>query len=230
MRFSYFVAHLPEISEVDINPLLVTPQDVLALDARIVVNRQALGQHIRPYSHLAIGPYPEELAHTAQLPDGTTVLLRPIRPEDEQSWKRLLESSSPESIRQRFRYLFKSATHQMAARFCFIDYDREIALAAETTGDGRQIMGVGRLIADADHEEAEFAVMVGDPWQGRGLGALLMDECLSICRRWGIRRVTAETAPDNFRMLGMFQRRGFALDRSVAADVVVATLEMPPEA
>lgn len=227
MRFSYFVAHLPELSEVDINPLLVMPQEVVALDARVVVDREALGQGVRPYSHLAIGPYPEELSRLGRLRDGTPVLLRPIRPEDESRWQRLLETSSPESLRQRFRYVFKAATHQMAARFCFIDYDRELAIVAESADGGpRQILGVGRLIADADHQEAEFAVMVGDAWQGRGLGSLLTDECLDLCRRWGIRRVSAETAPDNLRMLGMFQRRGFALDRTVAPDVVVATKDL----
>ena len=108
--------------------------------------------------------------------------------------------------------------------------DRFEQLAETRDGGQRQIMGVGRLIADADHQEAEFAVMVGDAWQGCGLGSLLTDECLALCQRWGIRRVSAETAPDNLRMLGMFHRRGFTLDRTVAPDVVVATKELAPAA
>jgi acetyltransferase len=227
MRFSYLVAHLPEVAEVDVNPLLVTPSEVIALDARIVLRGESAAQPARPFSHLAIRPYPEEWMQPARIKDGAEVLLRPIKPEDEPLWQGLLASCSPESLRQRFRYLFKTPTHAMAARFCFIDYDREIAIVAETTEPGnRQILGVGRLIADVDHTSAEYAVLVADAWQGRGLGSLLTDYCLKICQRWGIRQVTAETAPDNLRMLTMFQRRGFSLDRSVAPDVVVVTKEM----
>lgn len=228
LRFSYFVAHRPELTEVDINPLLVTPDGALALDARILLDPSPRDPNARPFSHLAIGPYPEEFVRRVQLPDGAAVLIRPIRPEDEPMWQQLLANSSPETIRLRFGYLFQTPTHQMATRFCFIDYDREMALVAEMNTNGaRQIVGVGRLIADADHQEAEFATLVGDPWQGRGIGTLLMDACLDLCRRWGIRRVWGETSPDNSRMLGMFERRGFSLDRSVASDVVVVNKELP---
>jgi acetyltransferase len=227
MRFSYLVAHLPEIAEVDINPLLVTPQEVVALDARIVLDRQSLAQPIRPHSHLAILPYPEEWIAQTQLADGSPVRLRPIRPEDEPLWRALVASCSPETLRQRFRCLFQSPTHEMATRFCVIDYDREIAIVAERAVDGeRQIAGVGRLIADPDHNDAEFAVLVADAWQGRGVGSLLMDHCLKICARWGIRSVSAETAPDNTRMLAMFRERGFTLDHTYASDAVLATKEL----
>jgi acetyltransferase len=230
LRFSYFVAHLPELSEVDINPLLATPEGTLALDARIILDRSAAVQSARPYSHLAIGPYPDEFVRHVRLADGAEILLRPIRPEDEPMWQTLLASCSEETLRLRFGYLFQTPTHQMAARFCFIDYDREMALVAEMkTTAGRQIVGVGRLIADADHQEAEFATLVGDPWQRRGVGSLLIDACLDLCRRWGIRRVSAETAPINGRMLGMFERRGFALDYSIAPDVVIVTKDLPAE-
>lgn len=230
LRFSNLVVQLPELSEVDINPLLVTPEEVLALDARILINRSVLEQNVRPYSHLSIGPYPEELVRSAQLKDGTAVLLRPIKPEDEPLWQELLASCSQESLRRRFCGLFSVPTHQMAARYCFIDYDREIALVAEAITNGiPHFIGVGRLIADADHEEAEFAVIVGDPWQGRGVGSLLTDACLELCRDWGIRQIMAETSPDNTRMLGMFKRRGFTLDYTIAQDVVVVSKSLPEE-
>lgn len=222
MRLSYLVADYPEIVELDVNPLLATPEDAIALDARIVLDHAAVLHPVRPYSHLAIRPYPEELIRRVKLNDGTPVLLRPIKPEDEPKWHELLASCSPETIRQRFRYLFKSTTHEMATRFCFIDYDREIAMVAETgEGDERKLAGVGRLVADVDHREAEYAVLVGDPWQGQGLGSLLTDECLGICRQWGVRTVVAETAPENKRMLAIFQHRGFAADRSVSPDTVI---------
>ncbi|MFO0867683.1 MAG: bifunctional acetate--CoA ligase family protein/GNAT family N-acetyltransferase [Pirellulales bacterium] len=225
IRLSYLVADYPEITELDINPLLVTPDDAVALDARIVLDRSAILTPARPYSHLAIRPYPDEFVRAVRLPDGQRLTLRPIRPEDEPLWHDLLASCSPESIRFRFRYLFSGTTHEMATRFCFIDYDREIAIVAEQEADGagrRRILGVGRLIADADHRDAEFAVLVGDPWQSQGIGTLLTDYCLEICQRWGIRRVFAEAAPDNHRMLDLFRRCGFTLDTSRDPDAVFA--------
>jgi acetyltransferase len=222
MRLSYLVADYPAIKELDVNPLLVTPRDAIALDARIILDHEMILNPPRPYSHLAIRPYPEEYRRAARLKDGAPIVLRPIKPEDEPMWHALLASCSRESIWFRFRYSFKETTHEMATRFCFIDYDREIAIVAEIEGQAqRKLIGVGRLVADADHKEAEFAVLVADAYQGQGLGSLLTDYCLEIGKGWGLRWVVAETAPDNNRMLGIFQRRGFELDRSVAPDVVI---------
>jgi acetyltransferase len=123
--------------------------------------------------------------------------------------------------------MFKATTHEMATRFCFIDYDREIAIVAEVeVDDERKIAGVGRLVADADHREAEYAILVGDPWHGIGLGSLLTDYCLEVCQRWGVQRVVAETAPDNNRMLDIFPRRGFALDTATYSDTVLVAKEI----
>lgn len=226
IRLSYLLADYPEIVELDVNPLLATPDGVTALDARIVLDHAAVLHPVRPYSHLAIRPYPEEFTKPVKLNDDTPALLRPIKPEDEPMWHEMLASCSPESIRFRFRYSFKITTHEMATRFCFIDYDREIAIVAEVEeGNQRKLMGVGRLVADADHQEAEFAILVSDPWQGKGLGSLLTDYCLEVCREWGVARVVAETAPDNHRMLDMFRSRGFAIDRTKYEDAVVVSLE-----
>lgn len=111
MRFSYLVADFPEIQEIDVNPLLVTPEEVVAIDARVIVDAEALRQPPRPYSHLVIRPYPEGYERGVTLKDGTRVLLRPIRPEDEPLWHEMLAISSRESIRFRFRYIFKETTH-----------------------------------------------------------------------------------------------------------------------
>jgi acetyltransferase len=220
MRFSYLVADYPEIRELDVNPLLVTPGGVVAVDARIVLDTRLLGR-ARQYSHLAICPYPEEYVRPATLRDGTPVVLRPIKPEDEPMWHELLKMTSPESIRFRFRSLFKSTTHEMAARYCYIDYQREIAIVTETTVQGeRKLIGVGGLSADADHMTAEFAVLVADPWQGRGLGGMLLDYSMQIARTWGVTWVVAETDPANVRMLQLFRRRGFHLSRDFEEDVV----------
>jgi acetyltransferase len=214
------VADYSEIRELDVNPLLVTPHDVVAVDARIVLDTRLLGR-ARQYSHLAICPYPEEYVRPATLKDGTPVVLRPIKPEDEPLWHELLKMMSPQSIRFRFRSLFKSTTHEMAARYCYIDYQRELAIVAEATLRGeRKLIGVGGLSADADHMTAEFAVLVADPWQGRGLGGMLLDYSIQVARAWGVTSVVAETDPANVRMLELFRKRGFHLSRDFEEDVV----------
>ncbi|NQV23746.1 MAG: bifunctional acetate--CoA ligase family protein/GNAT family N-acetyltransferase [Rhodopirellula sp.] len=220
IRFSYLVADYPEILEIDVNPLLVTPRDVVALDARIILDHQTLLHPAREFSHLAIQPYPEKLVRLTHLNDGTSVRLRPIKPEDEPMWHTLLASCSEESIRFRFFHLIRQTTHEMATRYCFIDYDREMAIVAEVEIDGHRVLvGVGRLVADADHTNAEYAILVTDDWQNKGVGNLLTDYCLEICQSWGIDRVVAETDPENRRMIHMFQKRGFEVhhDRDVVS-------------
>jgi acetyltransferase len=214
IKFSYLVAELPEIRELDINPLLVTPREVVALDARVLVDEELFGRDdIKPYSHLVIRPYPESFVSRRTLADGTSILLRPIRPEDEPLWTALLSSTSNESLFQRFRQLVRRS-HELAARFCFIDYDREMAIVAEVMEDGeRKLVGVGRLVADTDHDAAEYAVLVADAWQGRGLGGLLTDYCLEIAPVWGLNRIVAYTTGANVRAMKIFQKRGFVLER-----------------
>lgn len=224
MRFSYLVADYPEIKELDVNPLLATPEDVIALDARVVVDRDILVHGVRPYAHLAIRPYPEEFVTERTLKDDTPVILRPIKPEDEPMWHELLASCSTQSIWFRFSYLFKHTTHEMASRYCFIDYDREMGIVAEVEEDGqRRLIGVGRLVADANHEVAEYAVIVADRWHGRGLGGLLTDYCLEVAKRWGIKKVVAETSKDNARMLATFRNRGFEFNERADQEVVLVS-------
>ena len=225
MRVSYLVADYPEIAELDINPLVASPDEVVAVDARIVVDADVLKNPPRPYAHLAIRPYPEGYSRRATLRNGTAVTLRPIRPEDEPLWHEMLAVSSRESIRFRFRYLFKQSTHQMAIPFCFIDYDREMAIVAEVEDGGRKkIAGVGRLVVGPDPANAEYAVFVADPWQNQGLGGTLTDYCLEIARGWGVQVVAAETTPDNMRMIAIFQHRGFAIEHHTKDGVVLAQL------
>jgi acetyltransferase len=224
MRFSYLVADYPEIKELDINPLLVTPEDVVALDARVVIDRDLVIRTVRPYAHLAIRPYPEEYVAQRTLKDGTPVTLRPIKPEDEPMWHELLGSCSTQSLWFRFSYLFKQTTHEMATRYCFIDYDRELGIVAEVEEEGaRKLIGIGRLVADADHEAAEYAVIVVDRWHGHGLGALLTDYSLEVAKHWGVKRVVGEVSKDNNRMLATFRNRGFQLNDEQEQDVVLVS-------
>jgi acetyltransferase len=213
MRFSYLVADYPEIAELDVNPLLATADDVVALDARIIVDRARLLAGPKPYAHLALRPYPEELERHVTLRDGEKLLLRPIRPEDEPHWIRMLDACSRETIYMRFRYMFQWATHEVATRYCFTDYDREIAMVAEREGEGEpRLVGVGRLVRDPGHDTAEYAVLISDAWQNRGLGGVLTDVCEEIARGWGLSHMVAQTTADNARMLALFQKRGFAIE------------------
>ena len=224
MRFSYLVADYPEIKELDINPLLVTPEEVIALDARVVIDRDMVVRSVRPYSHLAIRPYPEEYVTERKLKDGTPVILRPIKPEDEPMWHELLGSCSTQSLWFRFSYLFKQTTHEMATRYCFIDYDRELGIVAEVEEEGqRKLIAVGRLVADVDHQNAEYAVIVVDRWHGHGLGGLMTDYCLEVAKTWDVKKVVAEVSKENTRMLATFRNRGFELNEEQEQDVVLVS-------
>lgn len=227
MRFSYLVADYPQIKELDVNPLLVTPEEVIALDARVVVDRDAVVHSVRPYAHLAIRPYPEEFVTKRKLKDGTEVILRPIKPEDEPMWHELLGSCSTQSLWFRFSYLFKETTHEMAARYCFVDYDREIGIVAEVEEDGeRKLIAVGRLVADVNHHAAEYAVIVVDRWHGHGLGGLLTAYCEEVAKKWGVKKIVAETSKDNARMIATFRNRGFELNDDQEEDVVIVSKDV----
>ena len=153
--------------------------------------------------------------------DGTNLLLRPIKPEDEPLWLELLSSCSRESIYSRFRYFFQWESHEVAARYCYIDYDREIAIVAEKIeGKKRRLLGVGRLIADPDHENVEYAVLITDKWQNRELGSILTDFCIEIAKHWGLKNMVAQTTSDNRRMISLFNKRGFKIIPDPTSELV----------
>lgn len=210
IRFSHLIADSPEIQEFDINPLFATSRGAVALDARIVISQNAVPHSQRPFAQLAIRPYPDQFRTEVVLNDGLKVRLRPIRPEDEPLWHAMLAACSPETIRARFRCMLKQSTHEFATRFCYIDYDREMGIVAEIDDHGeRKLVGVGRLVADNNHDTAEFAVLVADPWQNKGLGSALTKYCLEVAAEWGLQTVVAETDSNNLRMLAAFRRRAF---------------------
>ncbi len=212
IRLSYLAADYPEIEELDINPLIVTPNEVLALDAKIVVDPGLPGQPNPDYSHLILRPYPERLIKLVSLADGTKTVLRPIKPEDENLWLEMLGSCSKESIYHRFRNDFHFNSHEVATQFCYIDYDREMGIVAEIDFEGRKrLIGVGRLIADPDLETAEYAVLVTDAWQHKDLGRILTQYCVEIARMAGIKRLVAETTTDNKAMISVFRKLGFSV-------------------
>lgn len=213
IRMSYLAADYPEIEELDINPLVVTSKDAIALDARIVVDEKLMQTPAKEYSHLILRPYPESLIKDCTLKDGTEITLRPIRPEDEPMWLNLLGSCSKEAIYHRFRYDFYFDSHEVASQFCFIDYDREIAIVAEhEKADGeKELIGVGRLIADPDVELMEYAVLITDAWQKKELGYTLTKYCSEIAIGRGIKKLLAETTRDNKPMISVFRKLNFKI-------------------
>jgi acetyltransferase len=225
LRFSQLVSDFPEIAEFDANPVVVRGEQIVALDARLVIDRRALSKPLAArYAHMAIRPYPAETIQSAELSDGMPVVVRPIEPEDEPMWRRLLGECSYDSLWARFRYSFKVDTHEAAIRFCFVDYDRELTAVAESTIDGeRRMLGVARLVSHNDAPRAEFAVLVGDAWQGKGVGTLLTKFCLEHADRSRVKWVHADTGRTNHRMIKIFKHYGFDLQPASDATLLQAT-------
>jgi acetyltransferase len=227
IRLSYLAADYPEIKELDINPLLVSSREVIALDARIAIEKLLPGTNLQEYSHLALRPYPEKYVRETVLQDGTEVILRPIKPEDEPLWLEMIGNCSKESLYSRFRYFFHWESHEVATRYCYIDYDREIAIVAEIVVEGqKKLIGVGRLIADPDHETVEYAILIIDAWQQKDLGNIITDFCLEIAGKWNLKKFVAQTTTDNKRMISVFQKRGFKIDINSADSTVEVTKQL----
>ncbi|OGD44486.1 acetyl CoA synthetase subunit alpha [Candidatus Bathyarchaeota archaeon RBG_13_46_16b] len=210
--FSQLLVDFPQIKEADINPLFINEQDALAIDARIVIDRGQVFQKPEPHQHLVITPYPKKYETIWTLRDGRTVVLRPIRPEDEPLWLEMFQNFSEESIRFRFFQILKDTPHETRVRYCNIDYDREIAIVAEMTENGRKkILGVARVGFEPDSKTGEIAFIVADPWQGLGLGTKMVDYVLEICKDMRIGTVYAIMLSENFRAVNLMKKMGFVL-------------------
>jgi len=160
------IVDFPEIRELDINPLVCTGDSVIALDARIIIDKEvALTKH-DPHHHLVISPYPLKYVTAYRTKDSRNVVLRPIRPEDEPMWLEMFESFSEQTIMNRFFQYIKNTPHEMRVRYRNIDYDREMAIVGELADDDRRkIVGVARLVTEPKRRTDEFAAVVADPWQ-----------------------------------------------------------------
>jgi acetyltransferase len=211
VKVSQLVSDIADIAELDINPLLADEQGVLAMDARIKVVKS----HLPAAQRLAICPYPKELEEVVTLPDGQTLLLRPIRPEDEPAFQSLFSRLTMDEIRLRFLHAMQFLSHEMAARLTQIDYDREMALVLcePTTQKDPAMYGVVRLTADPDHARAEFAILIHRDMTGMGLGPMLMRRIIDYAKNRGIGELFGEVLAENSPMLRLCEAFGFKKKR-----------------
>jgi acetyltransferase len=230
VRFSQLVAEQPRIKEIDINPLLAGPEGLIALDARVVLHPANISPDELP--RLAIRPYPAQYVTSVTLRDGTSVTVRPIRPEDEPLMVEFHKNLSEQSVR--FRYfgfvsLSERTGHDRMTRACFNDYDREIALVAEHTRDDgtHEILAVARLIKEHGLNEAEFAIVVADAWQGFGIGSALLRLLVKIAQQEKLGCVKGHILPENKAMQEVSREAGFSLHFDEAADEWQAEIRLP---
>ena len=230
VRFSYLVAEQRWIKEIDINPLLASEQALIALDARVVLHPAHISEAELP--HTAITPYPVEYVAPWTLHDGTAVLIRPIRPEDEPLLVEFHHTLSEQSVYQRYFHPFplsERIAHERLTRIAFINYEREMALVAEWRDEAYKphIIGVGRLIKLRGGKEAEFAILISDEYQHQGLGTELLSRLVAIGRREGVKRIIADILPDNAAMIRVSEQVGFTCRYSAEDGVVKAELVLP---
>ncbi len=216
VQFSQMIVEFPQLKEVDINPLFINDQEAIALDARVVVNPKAVSEKPNNYTELVISPYPKKYETIWQMRNGQTVILRPIKPEDEPLWLEMFRNFSDESIRYRFFGIIKDTPHEVRVRYTNIDYSRELAIVAEAVENGqRKILGVVRLIEEPNGKKGEIAFIVADPWHGLGLGTKFLDYMIEICKERELEEIHAEMLPDNYRAHHLMEKMGFKLTRTV---------------
>ncbi len=230
VRFSELIVEHPEIKEADINPLLASEASLVALDARIIVHGAEM--QAKDFPRPAIRPYPAEYISSWTMKDGSTLTLRPIRPEDEPLMVEFHKVLSEHSVYLRFFFndrLDARVAHDRLVRQCFIDYDHEMALVAERvnpeTGH-REILGVGRLKRQLTPTDGEFAVVVGDRYQNRGMGTEITRRLIEIARREGFRRIAAIMLSENVAMLALVRHLHFAIARGEDPQSFTATLDL----
>lgn len=220
VRFSYLLCDFLEIHEIDINPLLASPDGLIALDARVVLGATK--------SRLAIEPYPNQHTTSWRLPNGTDIVVRAIRPEDEPLIEDHHRSLSEQSIRMRFFSMVKALSRDRLIRLCNLDYAREMALVAvRKNAEGKpEIIGVSRYYMSPTTRSAEFAVIVRDAYQGEGLGQHLMERLIAVARERGVRQLVGAVLRDNNRMLTLAKELGFRDGKSIDRDAVQVVLDL----
>jgi acetyltransferase len=239
VRFSQLVVEQPRIKEIDINPLLVSAEQIIALDARVVLHDPTLTDEELPRP--AIRPYPTQYIRpfTLQANDkiaATTVEIRPIKPEDEPLMTEFTTALSPDNLYLRYFHAVSTSSlisHEQLARLTFVDYNREMSLVVvrdDPKTHRHQIIAHGQLTKLHGSGDAEFAIQVRDEYQGTGLGTELLESLLEIARDEGIERVVAEIMPENIGMRRICTKLGFTFHRLPDSQNIMAEIELPPKA
>ncbi|HSO06152.1 MAG TPA: bifunctional acetate--CoA ligase family protein/GNAT family N-acetyltransferase [Pelomicrobium sp.] len=215
MRISEMASELPWIRELDINPLIVDQHGAVAVDARVVVDYATAGPGHR-YPHMAICPYPAHLAQKWPAADGREITIRAIRPEDAELLQEFVRNLSEESRYFRFISTIQELSLRTVARMTQIDYDREMALIAVVPGEnGREIeLAAARYVTNPDGTSCEFALVVADDWQGKGIGSRLMNALMDVARDAGLTSMVGDVLSNNANMLRLMAKLGFAIENN----------------
>ncbi len=226
VKFSQLVTDFPEIREMDINPLIASENSVVAVDARIVIEWERMMREVAEHhDNCLIASYPKKYVAPRRLKNKTQVSLRPIKPEDEERFNEFMKSLSVESMRFRFFNIIKEMSHETLTRYCNLDYDREIAVIAELQESNKPIIGAVRLIVEPGGKSGEFAVLVGDKWQGLGLGSKLMDLLAEIGKDMRVDKIYGYVSANNYKMLRMCNKKGFKME-PLDEDTFIETLTL----
>ena len=234
VKLAQLAADLPELREVDLNPLLADESGVIAVDARVAIGPvRAARPGTRGNPRFAIRPYPTEWERHVGLRDGTAVFIRPIRPQDEHLYERFFAGVTERDLRLRFFSAVKTLSHAFVARFTQIDYARAMAFIAIEQSTG-QMLGVVRLHANATYESGEYAILVRSDLKGRGLGWILMQTIIEYARAEGLRMIEGQVLTENITMLAMCRELGFSVtpdpDDMGMFDVKLSLLDCAPPA
>ena len=207
-RISEMVCELPQIKALDINPLIADENGIRVVDARVIVEHHT--PSLDRYAHMAIHPYPSHLVSRRQLADGTDITIRPIRPEDAVIEDRFVRELSPQAKYFRFMSGLNELTRDMLVRFTQLDYHRELALIAVLDDSGNESeLGVARYAVNPDGNSCEFALVVSDKWQHKGIGSQLMTALMEAARQRGYRELNGEILASNHNMLELVKSLGF---------------------
>ncbi|MCC7347872.1 MAG: GNAT family N-acetyltransferase, partial [Variibacter sp.] len=219
VKLAQLVADVPEIRELDLNPILADQNGVTVVDARMAIAPTAEAQGARGNMRFAIRPYPKEWERWISLPDETGVFVRPVRPEDARLYPDFFRLVTNEDLRLRFFAPIRDLNHAFLARLTQLDYARSMAFIALESPSG-PMLGVVRLHADANYETGEYAILVRSDLKGRGLGWRLMQLLIEYARAEGLQTIEGQVLRRNTTMMAMCERLGFTISRDPDSDDV----------